>query len=367
MLQTNILRVAHLSRVRGAQDGGVSLIVEEMLAAQRRLSPQSAESFAWFAAPDHFSSELRAFRPRLLHVHGLWSAPNRWLARNGGTPTVIAPHGMLDPWALAQSRWKKRVGWRLFEQRNLQRCRAIQVLCHAERDALRSLGIRSPLALIPNAVSTPQPLPTPSIHLPNGWPSESEHVLLFLSRFHEKKGLDPLLKAWQMVEGAAQQAGWSLVLVGYGDDGALERSITLAHQNDELQGVTILGPCFGQQKQACLQAASAFILPSFSEGLPIAALEAMASRLPCLLSSACNLPEAFAVDAAIPAEPEDAALASALHTLFAMDATERTNRGTAGVELVSNRFSWPQVAQQTLSLYRWILGGGERPECVELA
>lgn len=367
MLQIENLRVAHLSRVRGPEDGGISLIVEEMLASQRELFPQSADSFVWFAEPDHLSAELRAFRPRLLHVHGLWSTPNRWLARNGSTPAVIAPHGMLDPWALAHNRWKKRLGWWLFEQRNLQRSGAVQVLCPAERDAVRALGIRSPLALIPNAVSTPKPLPSPSLSLPSRWPAESEHILLFLSRFHEKKGLDPLLKAWQMVESEAQRAGWSLVLVGYGDDGVLEGSLALAHQRNELKNVTVLGPCFGSQKQACLQSASAFILPSFSEGLPMAALEAMASRLPCLLSRACNLPEAFSVGAAIPTEPEVAALASALYALFAMDAAERTARGMAGVELVSNRFSWTQVAQQTLCLYRWILGGGDPPECVELA
>jgi poly(glycerol-phosphate) alpha-glucosyltransferase len=191
--------------------------------------------------------------------------------------------------------------------------------------------------------------------------------LLFLSRFHPKKGLDPLLKAWQLVEGTAQKFGWSLVLVGYGDGGALERSLASAHQRGELQDVVVLGPCFGLQKLACLQAATAFILPSFSEGQPMAALEAMACHLPCLLSSPCNLPEAFAAGAAIAAEPEPAALATALHTLFAMPSAQRKAMGASGSQLVSARFCWPHVALQTLSLYRWILGGGERPAFVELA
>jgi glycosyltransferase involved in cell wall biosynthesis len=307
-----------------------------------------------------------AFCPQVIHVHGLWSAPNRWIARHGSTPMVIAPHGMLDPWALAQSRWKKRMGWRLFEQRNLQRCAAVQVLNPAERDAVRALGIRSPIALIPNAVSTPQPLPTPSPGLPSRWPAESQQVLLFLSRFHEKKGLAPLLKAWQLVEAAAQRAGWSLVLVGYGDGGELERSIASAHQRNQLKGVVVLGPCFGVQKLACLQAAAAFILPSFSEGLPMAALEAMASRLPCLLSRACNLPEAFRAAAALPAEPDPAALAASLRQLFALSPADRAAMGAAGQALVRERFSWPVVAEQTRELYSWILGGGERPAFVEL-
>ena len=99
----------------------------------------------------------------------------------------------------------------------------------------------------------------------------------------------------------------------------------------------------------------------------MAALEAMACHLPCLLSRSCNLPEAFAVGAAIAAEPKPAALATSLNTLFAMPSAERKAMGASGCQLVSNRFSWPQVAQQTLSLYSWILGGGEPPAFVELA
>jgi glycosyltransferase involved in cell wall biosynthesis len=368
MMETiGTLRVAHLSRVRGPEDGGISLIVEEMLAAQRALScPHAHHSFAWFAPPDHLSEQLKAFHPQLIHVHGLWSTPNRWIARHGTAPTVIAPQGMLDPWALAQSRWKKRIGWRLFEQRNLGRCAAVQVLSPAERDAVRALGLRSPLALIPNAVTTPGTNPVPSPGLPCRWPAQSEKVLLFLSRFHIKKGLDPLLKAWQMVEGAAHRSGWSLALAGYGDGGELERSLASAHQRDELRGVVVLGPCFGLQKLACLQAATAFVLPSFSEGLPMAALEAMAHQLPCLLSRACNLPEAFRAGAALPAEPDPAALAASLRQLFALSPSDRAAMGAAGQALVQERFSWPVVAEQTLELYRWILGGGERPGFVEL-
>jgi poly(glycerol-phosphate) alpha-glucosyltransferase len=40
--------------------------------------------------------------------------------------------------------------------------------------------------------------------------------------------------------------------------------------------------------------------------------------------------------------------------------------GAAGRALVAERYSWPRVAGHTLELYRWILGGGERPAFVEI-
>ncbi|MBC1262445.1 glycosyltransferase [Synechococcus sp. BSF8S] len=340
-----------------------------MSSAQRRASALVAAEQAvihWLAEPDDLAVDLRRFAPDLAHVHGLWSHPNRLLPRWPQLPAVIAPQGMLDPWALEQSRWRKRLAWRLFERGNLRRAGAVQALSGAELEAIRARGIRSPVAIIPNAVSLPvleAPPPRPTM---TPWSMGEERVLLFLSRFHEKKGLDPLLRAWQAVNSDAARHGWRLVLVGYGDQGRLAERVAAAQRRGELAGVEVLGPCFGAVKQDCFTSASAFVLPSFSEGLPMAALEAMAHRLPCLLSPACNLPSAFSAGAALKAESEAPALAAALCRLFALSPAERGAMGAAGRQLVAEHYSWPRVAEQTLRLYSWILGGGTPPPFVDL-
>ena len=150
------MRIAHLSRARGAADGGISLIVAEMSEAQRHHSVADAPThIRWLAPPDNLAFELRQFAPDLVHVHGLWSAANRTLARGSWRPSVIAPQGMLDAWALAQSPCLKRAAWSLYEQRNLRRCAAVQALSAAEHRSIRAKGIRAPVAIIPNAVSLP--------------------------------------------------------------------------------------------------------------------------------------------------------------------------------------------------------------------
>ena len=58
---------------------------------------------------------LHRRRPSLLHANGLWMYPSlaswRW-SRRAGRPYLVAPHGMLDPWAVSHAAWKKRlVGW----------------------------------------------------------------------------------------------------------------------------------------------------------------------------------------------------------------------------------------------------------------
>lgn len=363
------MKVLHLSRARDAADGGVAMALTDLRRHQAAI-PGLASEWSTPRDPGSLSGVIQSTRPDLLHVHGLWSAPNRVAARfRARLPLVVAPHGMLDPWAFAHHRRRKQLLWWLYEQRCLQSSAALHALCPQELGSLRDLGLRAPIALIPNGVMLPpQQSVAPTAVLP--WADVFEpdtSVLLFLGRFHEKKGLQPLLQAWQSVSHEAALSGWSLALVGYGDAGALQREVCAAQARGDLDRVCVCGPVFAADKQAVLSAASAFVLPSFSEGLPMAALEAMAHRLPCLLSKACNIPEAFAAGAALAAEPDPDALVPALRQLFALSAAERSALGDAGRALVAERFSWDRLAAQTLALYRWILGGGDRPGFVELA
>jgi glycosyltransferase involved in cell wall biosynthesis len=364
----------HLSHAADASDGGIATAVAGLIAAQcaAGLNPSwlTADSIPPMRRDRSLTAAVLAASPELVHIHGLWRSPTR-IATNlatAGIPLVIAPHGMLDAGAMAISRRKKLIVWRLWEHRSLRAARCLHALCPAEARAIRTLLPRAPIAVIPNGVDIPAapaeapiPLPTWSEAIPSG-----EKVLLFLGRFHSKKGLDPLLTAWHTAAAAAERAGWWLALVGYGDDGALARRVAAAQTRGELQRIVVLGPVFASEKAAVLQAASAFVLPSFSEGLPMAALEAMANRLPCLLSDACNIPQAFTAGAALPAEPEPTALSAALHQLFSLSAAEQTAMGTAGRVLVADEFSWPEVAHQTHQLYQWVLRGGQPPAFVSL-
>src|SRR6185437_15462761 len=70
-----------------------------------------------------FREELLAFEPDLIHTHGLWLYPSiaaRNFSRRKQRPYLISPHGMLDPWALNNSRWKKRIAYALFEESHLR-------------------------------------------------------------------------------------------------------------------------------------------------------------------------------------------------------------------------------------------------------
>ena len=84
-----------------------------------------------------------------------------------------------------------------------------------------------------------------------------------------------------------------------GRDEAVPPYRALTPDSCPLTPVVFTGPAFGQAKDALLRRADAFILPSFSEGLPMSVLEAWAYGLPVLMTEQCNIPEDFAAGAAL--------------------------------------------------------------------
>lgn len=305
----------------------------------------------------------------LLHGHGLWMYPSRasllW-ARISKRPYVISPHGMLDPWAVNNSGWKKRLVGRLYEDAHLRGAACLHALCDAELEAIRAYGLQNPVCVIPNGIDLPEP---PTAAVP-AWhdviPAESR-VLLYLGRIHPKKGLANLLRGWKLAQqGLSDQRPWVLVIAGWDQGGHEAELKSLASSLGLSSSVFFVGPQFDEAKHASYAYADAFVLPSFSEGLPMVVLEAWAHRLPVVMTAQCNLPEGFAVQAAIKVEPEAASISAGLTTLFTKPDQERLVMGTLGRKLVEDRFTWPRITEQMLAVYRWVLGLAPKSSCIVL-
>ncbi|NJL07686.1 MAG: glycosyltransferase [Methylacidiphilales bacterium] len=164
----------------------------------------------------------------------------------------------------------------------------------------------------------------------------------------------------------ATAARWRLVLAGWDDGGYAAGLKTLATDLGLADDVLFPGPLFGNDKAAMLAHAQAFILASYSEGLPMAVLEAWANWLPVFMTAACNLPEGFAAGAAveITAAPDDIAEVLAAHL---GSPTDLAIIGSRGRELVEMRFTWDRVADDLLAVYGWLVRGTNMPACVATA
>jgi poly(glycerol-phosphate) alpha-glucosyltransferase len=312
-------------------------------------------------------STLRDLAPDLAHTQGIWRYYSRatwkW-ASSARRPYLISPRGMLDPWAVRQSAWKKRLAWRAFERAHLEGAACIHALCEPEAVAIRQFGLRNPLCVLPNGVE----LPARSKQTTNGLASREKRSVLFLSRLHPKKGLSELIRGWALVqkESPDRARGWELIVAGTDRHGYRSEIETLARDLEIERSVRFVGPKFGAAKEEEYLAADAFVLPSHSEGLPQAVLEAWAHGLPVLMTPACNLPAGFAKEAALRVEADPRAIAGGLNQLFEMTDAERLTIGQHGRGLVESRYTWPTVADQMSQVYNWVLGGGPLPPSITL-
>jgi len=303
----------------------------------------------------------------LLHLHGIWSFPSyatdAWRRRTK-RPTIISPRGMLDPWALRNSALRKRLVRALYEDRNLGGAAVLHALNASEAHSMRAFGLRNPIAVIPNGVNLPDLSQSPP--RPAWMARDSRRVLLFLGRIHPKKGLRELIAAWcelsRISPGLSE--GWRLAIAGWDDGGHLgDLSVEVTELGLD-EHVAFIGPLHGEEKAGALAHASAFVLPSHSEGMPMSVLEAWSYRLPVFMTSACNLPEGFALGAAIEIPVASAPMAERLAECLG-DEGKLMALGAAGQKLVADRYTWAHVVADLRRLYAWTINGGAQPSFVQ--
>jgi poly(glycerol-phosphate) alpha-glucosyltransferase len=355
-----------------------------------------------FGFSPRFRRALEGFSPDLLHTHGLWLYPSiasNHYRRRRHVPRVVSAHGMLDPWAIRNSRWKKVIANFLYEGAHLREAACLRALCESEANSIRQFGLKNPIAIIPNGIDLPdlkdaEILKNETVksgeqkvdgrNAPwRGYVEPGQKVLLFLSRIHPKKGLVNLIKAWvefQNTEDRGHKSEWVLAIAGWDQDGheaELKRlcaglRIPFTDVRDQTPSsipnapasVIFLGPQFKEAKAACYAHCDGFILPSFSEGVPMVVLEAWAYCKPVLMTPECNLPAGFARGAAIRIEPSAESILQGLREFVQASSDQRRTLGENGLRLTREQFAWPVLGREMADLYQWLLGGGTKPGCV---
>jgi glycosyltransferase involved in cell wall biosynthesis len=290
----------------------------------------------------------------IVHCHGLWhfgSVAPFWLDRR--VAKVVTIHGVLDQWAVRQSRWKKQLMDALLQKRFLNRADLIHLISpDEEADLHRYLGHKHPRALfIPNGIDTADfatpPDPTPfrnRLGLAPGQP-----IVLFMSRLHVKKGLGLLLPAFRQL--LARHPTARLVIAGPNDgyQPTVEAFIREHHLSEHVQ---LVGMLTGDDKKAALAAADAFVLPSYSEGFSIAVLEAMAAGVACVVSDRVGFGEVIREkQAACLTDTTVDSLQANLDRVLS-DGTFRSQIAHTGQTLVQQRYDIRAVANNLLQAYR---------------
>ena len=293
----------------------------------------------------------------IVHCHELrtveTAAASRAAAR-AHVPAILSPHGTLS-WGTGRSTLKR--GWDLlFARRVLPRFWCVVALTPAERDEIEEFSVRSGIAMDGAAIPV---VPNGVDACPRFTPDERriarerlgldarEHVVLFLGRLHERKRIPLLLEAFAAF--ADRCAPARLILAG--PDGGALRSVQACLERLALTSRVLLpGLVTGDARRDVLASADVFTLAGAGEGLPMAALEALAAGVPAVLAPGCHLPEVAAAGAGLVVDPAPDAFASAWEHIVTKG-SER-DMGQRARDLASTTFSWPAVTARLEEVYR---------------
>lgn len=305
----------------------------------------------------HFRQAVHALAqgpgPCLAHDHGIWLPTNHAVAkaaREAGLPRVVSPRGMLDAWSLGWHAGRKRLAWRLYQQRDLREAQLLHATSRAEAEGFRAAGLTQGVAVVPNGVEVPDE-DSPSLARAEQGP----RVALFLSRVHPKKGLPDLLAAWQ----AVRPVGWELWVAGDGEPAHVaEVREAVQHLPGSTPPVRLLGAVPDGDRARLLARAELFVLPTRSENFGQVVAEALAAGVPVLTTHAAPWPalEAHGAGWWVPLGEE--ALVQALRAACASEASELAAMGRRGQAWMRAEFAWESVAKRMQAVYAHVLGRG---------
>ena len=239
-------------------------------------------------------------------AHGLWQAPSAvtWLALRRRDPKYfVFAHGMLDRWfrgAYPLKHAGKQLYWLGLERNVVQDARGVifttKAECYASQGTFWPSGFRA--LVCPIGVALPDHDRAKSLdRFHETYPElRLKPYLLFLGRLHPKKGLDLLLRAWRSC-----RPPMTLVVAGPEEDRAYAVKLHRLATNLEVRFTGLLS---GDLKWGAIYGADALVLPSYQENFGVAAVEALASGVPVLLSTSVNIADqVVCAGAGLSAEP----------------------------------------------------------------
>ncbi len=376
-----MMKILHTIASLGAHSGGTSTCTYELLRALhargvhadclalRPRAPGEAmlgEGEPWLRAlPDDGVTPLRYSRNMsrflreadydLYHTNGLWMHCNHETcaaARRQARPYVVTPHGMLYPQAMARSAWKKRLMLALGHRRDLEAAACLHVTCEEEMRHCRELGLKRPIAVVPNPVTMPACIGDIARR-------RERFRIGFLGRLHPRKHVHDLIAAWISLGDGVRDG--ELLIVGGGDESYVRR---LRRQAVEAGNVRFSGFLSGREKYEALASMSALFVPSDFENFGMIVPEALSVGTPVAASLATPWKMLETARCGWWRANDRKTLAALILEIKGTPEPMLTAMGQRGIKLVRQNYLPSVIASTMVRLYRYILNGGGKPEFV---
>lgn len=296
----------------------------------------------------------------LIHIQCIWTPINHdvcCIARKHKIPYIITPRGMLEPWSLEQKKWKKKLAMLLYQKKDLQRANCILATADMEADHVRDLGITPPIAIIPNGIDVSE---YECRSLKDK--ASVKKQIVFLSRIHEKKGIEFLIDAWENLQ--SKYPDWNVVIAGNGETDYIEQLKQKITAKGLQKCMEIVPPVFGVEKHKLYCESSLFVLPTYSENFGMVVAEAMSCGVPVITTNGTPWQElnelklGWCIDLSIDN------LIKAISEAVGLGADTLFNMGQKCSLHIRNTYQYTEMAAKNKAVYVWLTKGGDVPSCV---
>ena len=306
-------------------------------------------------------------------VHGLWQTgwTVRQTLRHTTSPYFVFPHGMLDPWfrqAYPIKHLKKQLYWFLRERHVLRDAAAVCFTCEEERRLAQHTFIPYQARERVVAYGTAGPPAESAAQreaLMVRFPALAKRsFLLFLSRIHDKKGLNELISAYAkftkthpqapalVIAGPCHDKSYAAQLRQLADDSHLPQLDLTSDATAESPDAKLIWlPMLGDDlKWGAFHSCDAFILPSHQENFGIAVAEALSCGKPVLISDKVNIWREIEGDGAGLVEPDtEAGVTELLSRWEKLDQSARATMEVAAQNSFAQRFEITHAAESLAS------------------
>lgn len=294
---------------------------------------------------------LAKFAPDLVHVHSAKAGIlGRLVSKRLSIPVIYTAHGW--PFTEGIPTIKRKVFALIEKIMAYWSDRIITVSDYDRRIALTA-GVSSELQLVTVHNGIPDSRPTLAR---NGLVSEAggnrDVKLVMVARFEQPKDQILLLKALAPLRGKK----WNIEFVGDGPLLGSARQVSNALGLDEQ--VRFSGECEDVTER--LNNSDVLLLISRWEGLPLTILEGMRASLPVIASDVGGVSEQVedGVTGFLVPRDESAEITTAVERLLS-DGELRRRMGLEGRAHYEEKFSYDQMLEKTLGVYRGVLQGRE--------
>ena len=224
-------------------------------------------------------------------IHGLWNIGSILaLLIHKRSRIILTVHGFLDPFVLKKSPFKKKMYWLIFQKYCFKKASIIHAISSKEEILLKELFPKfiNKIKFIPNGINDPLNLnslinPSDTFkHLVDKFLSDSEYTFLYLGRIHKKKGIDLIFESFSALVEKGRFKTIKLIIAGPIDNYNIE--FKELQERFQHANILILPSVISVEKNYLFSKVNSFLLPSYSEGFSIAALEAISYGKSCIFS-----------------------------------------------------------------------------------